>query len=180
MLGYILSIIALVVEEGGGSLIDVNPGLIFWTVITFILLLLILRKVAWKPMLAALDERETAIKESLEKAEKAQEEAQKVLKENEAKLAKAEEESKKIIDQSRSYAEKLKEQMLEESRQQAKSMIDDATEEIDRKRDAAFNELKSQVAAIAVDAAEKILKENLDKDKNKKIVDSYINEINKN
>ena len=180
MLGFMYTIFAVVSEGGGGSLIDVDPGLIFWTVITFVALLLILRKVAWKPMLTALDERESAIKESLEKAEKAQAEAQKVLKENEANLAKAEEESKKIIDQSRSYAEKLKDQMLVESRQQAKKMIDDATAEIERKREASFNELKAQVSAIAVDAAEKILKENLDQEKNRKIVDNYINEITKN
>ena len=76
-----------------------------WTVVTFIVLLLILKKVAWKPILAALDKRENDIKESLEQAEKAKEEAKQILEENQANLAKAEEESKKIIEQSRAYAE---------------------------------------------------------------------------
>jgi F-type H+-transporting ATPase subunit b len=175
--GYILPVLAL---EENGSLISVNPGLIFWTVVTFIVLLIILKKVAWKPILTALDQREAAIKESLEKAEKAREEAQKVLDENKSNLARAEEESKKIIDQSRVFAEKLKDQIIKESKEQAKKIVDDAADEIERKKDAAFNELKTQVAEIAINAAEKILKESLNKDTNKKIVDKYINDISRN
>ena len=164
----------------GGSLLDVNPGLIIWTIVTFLILLFILKKVAWKPILSALDQREKDIKDSLEKAEKAKEDAQKILDENQATLAKAEEESKKIIEQSRSYAENLKEQMLKESKEQAKKLVEDAAEEIDRRKDSAFEELKDQVAKIAVNAAEKIMKQNLDADKNKHIVDSYLKDVMKN
>ncbi len=176
--GFSLSVLAL--AEENGSLIDVNPGLIFWTVVTFVVLLFVLKKVAWKPILAALDQREAAIKESLEKAEKAREEAQKVLDQNQANIAQAEEESKKIIDQSRAYAEKLKDQMIRESKEQAKKIVDDASAEIERKQEAAFNELKNQVAEIAISAAEKILRESLNKESNKKIVDKYISDISRN
>ena len=166
--------------SGGGSLLDVNPGLIIWTIVTFLILLFILKKVAWKPILSALDQREKDIKDSLEKAEKAKDDAQRILDENQATLAKAEEESKKIIEQSRSYAENLKEQMLKESKEQAKKIVEDAAEEIDRRKDSAFEELKDQVAKIAVNAAEKIMKQNLDADKNKHIVDSYLKDVMKN
>lgn len=165
---------------GGGSLLDVNPGLIIWTIVTFLILVFILKKVAWKPILSALDQREKDIKDSLEKAEKAKEDAQRILDENQATLAKAEEESKKIIEQSRSYAENLKEQMLKESKEQSKKLIEDAAEEIDRRKDSAFEELKDQVAKIAVNAAEKIMKQNLDADKNKHIVDNYLKDVMKN
>ena len=94
-------------ESGGGSLLDVNPGLIIWTILTFLILLVILKKVAWKPILTALDNREKEIEDSLNRAEQAKEEAQKILEENQATLSKAEEESKKIIDQSRVYADNL-------------------------------------------------------------------------
>ena len=110
-------------EGGGGSLLDVNPGLIIWTLVTFLLLLVLLKKVAWKPILTALDNRQKGIEDSLKRAEKAKEEAQKILDENRASLSKAEEESKKIIDQSRSYADDLKEQMLKESKIQAQKII---------------------------------------------------------
>ena len=107
LIGLYISVLALA-SEGGGSLIDVNPGVVFWTFVTFIVLLIVLKKFAWKPILTALDQRETAIRESLEKAERAKEEAQKILDQNQASLAKVEEESKQIINQSRIYADKLK------------------------------------------------------------------------
>ncbi len=177
----IINLIAVIASgEGGGTLLDINPGLIFWTVVTFLILLLVLKKIAWKPILTALDQREKEIKDSLEKAEKAKEDAQKILEENQANLSKAEDEAKKIIEQSRTYAANLKEQLIKESKEQAKKIVDDASEEIQRRKDAAFDELKGQIAEIALNAAEKIMRENLDADKNKKIVDKYLNEVSKN
>lgn len=170
----------VIASEGGGSLLSVDAGLAFWTTLTFLILLIILGKFAWKPILTALKQRENAIKDSLEQAEKAKEEAKKILEENQANLNKAEEESKKIIEQSRQYAETLKEQLIKESRAQAQKLIDEASVEINRKKDEAFNELKNQIAEISVQAAEKILRQNLNTDSNRKIVDSYISEISKN
>lgn len=177
---YFALISVLAAGGGGGGLLSVNQGLAFWTTLTFLLLLFLLRKFAWKPILTALKQRELAIKESLEQAEKAKDEAKKILLQNEANLAKAEEESKKIIEQSRLYAENLKQQILNESKVQAKKLLDDATSEIERKKIAALDDLKMQIAQIAVDAASKIIKENLDSEKNKNLVQDYIKEISKN
>jgi len=74
----------------------------------------------------------------------------------------------------------LKEQILKESKEQAQKLIADAAEEIERKKNTAFDELKNQIADISIKAAEKILKENLDAEKNKKLVDKYISDISKN
>jgi len=167
-------------EGGGGGLMDVNPGLMIWTVITFIVLLIILKKVAWKPILTALDKRENDIKESLAQAEKAKDDAKKILEENQANLAKAEEESRKIIEQSRAFAETLKEQLMRESKEQAKKIVDDSSSEIQRNKDAAFEELKGQIAEIAVSAAEKIIRESLDAQKSKQVIDKYLNDVTKN
>jgi F-type H+-transporting ATPase subunit b len=173
--------LAVIASEGGnGGLLDVNPGLMIWTVITFIILLLILKKVAWKPILSALDKRENDIRESLAQAEKAKDEAKQILEENQANLAKAEEESRKIIEQSRTYAESLKEQLMRESKEQAKKIVDDASSEIQRNKDAAFEELKGQIAEIAVNAAEKIIRESLDAQKSKQVIDKYLNDVTKN
>ena len=179
----LFAFVALVVsdtEGGGGGLLSVNGGLAFWTVLTFLLLLFLLSKFAWKPILSSLKQREDAIKDSLEQAEKAKDEAKQILAQNQNSLAKAEEESKKIIEQSRVFAENLKEQLLKESKEQAQKLVSDATAEIERKKNAAFDELKNQIADISIQAAEKILKENLDADKNKKLVDKYISDISKN
>ncbi|MBZ0182318.1 MAG: F0F1 ATP synthase subunit B [Melioribacteraceae bacterium] len=172
-------LIALAGGEVGGPL-DVNPGLIIWTVVTFVILLFILKKVAWKPILTSLSEREKFILESLKKAEVAQKEAEKLIQDNKVSIAKAEEEAQKIVAQGRDYAEKLKAQMLEESKAEAKKMIDNAKAEIERKNQEAFNNIKSQVAEIAINAAEKIIKENLDKEKNTQLVNKLIDELQKN
>ena len=166
--------------EKVGSPLDINPGLIIWTLVTFVFLFLILLKVAWKPILKSLNEREDLIKDSLEKAENARIEAEKLIAENKSNLMKAEEEGQKLIEQSREYAEKLKNQILDESKLQAKKLIDDAAVEIQRKNAEAFNRLKEQVADIAVVAAEKIIKENLDKDKQIKLVSKFIDGLSKN
>jgi F-type H+-transporting ATPase subunit b len=173
------AVLAFASGEAGGPL-DVNPGLIIWTTVTFVVLLFLLKKFAWKPILNSLDERENFIKDSLEKAEKAQVEAEELLKQNQANLAKAEEEAQKVINQGREYAEKLKSQLLEESKKEAKKMIDDASAEIQQKNKEAFNNLKAEIAGIAVDAAEKIIRENLDAEKQKKLVEKYIQDISKN
>ncbi|MCW9065436.1 MAG: F0F1 ATP synthase subunit B [Ignavibacteriaceae bacterium] len=173
--------LAVIASEGGnGGLLDVNPGLMIWTVITFIILLFILKRVAWKPILTALDKRENDIKESLAQAEKARDEAKQILEENQANLAKAEDESRKIIEQSRTYAESLKEQLMRESKEQAKKIVDDASSEIQRNKDAAFEELKGQIAEIAVGAAEKIIRDTLDAQKSKQVIDKYLNDVTKN
>lgn len=169
-------------SEGGaqGGPLDVNPGLIIWTLVTFLFLLFILAKIAWKPILKSLSDRENLIKESLDKAENARKEAEKLIAENKANLLKAEEEGQKVIEQSREYAEKLKNQILDESKVHAKKMIEDASLEIQRKNAEAFNKLKEQVADIAVNAAEKIIKENLDKDKQVNLVNKYLDDLSKN
>jgi F-type H+-transporting ATPase subunit b len=70
--------------------------------------------------------------------------------------------------------------MITESKEQAKKIVDDASSEIQRRQDAAFEELKGQIAEIAVNAAEKIIRESLDAQKSKQVVDRYLNEVNKN
>ncbi|NLT50208.1 MAG: F0F1 ATP synthase subunit B [Ignavibacteria bacterium] len=182
-MALIINLILLAFSESGshqGGILDVNPGLIFWTAITFLLLFLILKKVAWKPILKSLDDREKFISDSLEKAENARKEAERLFEENKANLAKAEEETQKIILQGREYAEKLKDQIIEESKNEAKKIMDAATSEIQRKNQEAMNTLKEQIVEIAVNAAEKIIRENLDKELQKKIVDKYIQELPKN
>ncbi len=176
----IFSLMLFILSGGGessGSPLDVNPGVILWTVVTFVFLLLILKKIAWKPILNSLSERENFIKESLEKADKAQKDAEKMIADNRASLVKAEEEAQKIIDQSREYAEKLKSRILDESKIQAKKLIEDASIEIERKNNEAFNKLKDHVADIAVQAAERILREDLDRDKQIKLVNKYLEDL---
>lgn len=164
-------------EKGG--LLDINPGLIFWTIITFLILLFILKRTAWKPILQALAEREENIRASLEKAEQARREAELILQENSRKLAEAEEQVKKIINEGREYSNKLRAEILEKANQEAKRMIDLAQQEIERKKEEALDELRSVVSELSIQAAEKILEKSIDKEENKKIVEKLIQNISK-
>lgn len=171
---------SLAVIAFSGGLLDVNPGLMIWTVVTFLALMFILKAVAWKPMLKALNDRENFVKDSLEKAEEAKVQSEKVSEDNKLKTVAAEKEAQSIIDQGREFAEKLKSQILADSKEEAKKMIESAKDEIERKNQEAFSKLKDQIADIAVQAAEKIIRENLDKEKQEKLVNKFIDDITKN
>jgi F-type H+-transporting ATPase subunit b len=89
-------------------LVQPDPGLIIWTIVTFLVLLFILKKAAWKPLLSALDKREETISDAIKKAEQAKSEAEKMLKENQERLAQSEMQSQKVINDGKLMAEKIK------------------------------------------------------------------------
>lgn len=157
-----------------------NPGLIIWTLITFILLLLILKKFAWKPLLDALNKREQSVKDSLERAEQAKNDAEKILEENRKQLEHAEKEGRRILNESRSLAEKLKDDLIEKANLQSRKMIELAKQEIDRDKEAAMVQLRGEIANLAIQAAGKILGESLDDQKHRNLVDTYLKELPKN
>jgi F-type H+-transporting ATPase subunit b len=156
---------------------DINPGLMVWTVATFVVLLVVLSKFAWKPLLQSLKDREDTIRQALEMAEKARTEAGALLKQNELNLARAEDEYQKIIREGKAFAEKLKEEVVAKAHQQAQREIQQAKEEIQRDVDAAKQQLRNEVADLAVQAAGKILDESLDASKHKKIVDNFLKQL---
>ena len=156
---------------------DINPGLIVWTVVTFVLLMAVLGKFAWKPLLQSLHEREDKIRSALEQSEKARAEAAELLKQNERNMARAEEEFQKVIHEGKALAEKMKDEIVTKAKQQAQRELQMAKEEIQRDVEAAKQQLRSEVADLAITAAEKILDESLDQQKHKKLVDTFLNQI---
>jgi len=159
---------------------DINPGLILWTIIIFVLLAIVLARYAWRPMLKALTDREHGIRDALGKAEKAREEAQELLKQNAQNMARAEEEYQRMIREGKSLAEKMKDEIVAKARQQAQQELTRANEEIQRNVETAKQQLRAEVADLAIQAAEKILEESLDAARQKKLVDKVINQIPKN
>jgi F-type H+-transporting ATPase subunit b len=157
-----------------------NPGLLIWTIITFLALLFVLRKFAWKPLLEALNSREEHVRSSLERAEHAAREAERILEENRRELSKAEAESQRILNEGRSLAEKLKGEILEHAHQQSRRLVEQAKQEIDRDKEAALSQLRGEVANLAIAAAEKILDETLDENRQRKLVDAYLKGLPKN
>jgi F-type H+-transporting ATPase subunit b len=161
-------------------MLEINPGLIIWTIITFILLVFVLKKLAWKPLTDALQKREDHIRNSIEQAEKANQEAEQLLSENREKLSRFEENGKRILNEHRAMGEKLKSEMLDKANQQYRKMMDQAKQEIDRDKEKALVQLRGEIVGLAIQAAGKILDETLDENKHRKIIDSYLKELPKN
>ncbi|MEI8186425.1 MAG: F0F1 ATP synthase subunit B [Chlorobiaceae bacterium] len=163
-----------------GSLLSPNPGLIFWTAITFVIVLLILKKIAWGPILTALEEREKGIQSSIDRAHQAKDESEAILRKNKELLAKADAESDRIIREGKDFAEKLRADISQKAQAEAQKMISSAKEEIEQEKRRALDVLRNEVADLAVKGAEKIIKTTLDADIQKRIVDSMIQDLSSN
>jgi F-type H+-transporting ATPase subunit b len=160
-------------------MLDLNPGLILWTIITFLAAMLILRRFAWKPLLGALAAREEKIRAQLERAEHAQAEAERLLSEHQRQLLAAEEQSQRIIREGRTLAEQMKSDILEKASSSARVLIEQAKGEIQREKESALEDLRAEVADLAIMAAGKILDANLDTPKQRQLVDAVIRDINR-
>ena len=136
-----------------------NPsiGLVFWTLVAFILLLLLLRKFAWKPIMAAIGEREQSIEHALASAEKAKEEMARLTNENEQLLKAARAERDVILKE----AKELKDQLVADAKVLAQAegakLIEQARKEIDDQKKQALAEVKNQVSSLSLDIARKVL-----------------------
>ena len=160
-------------------MLEIYPGLIVWTVITFVIVLVILRGTAWKPLVQALKDREDKIRSSLEEAEKARIEAQRILDENRQVLAEAETQSSRIIREGRAMGERLKSELLEKAQASSRQLVDQAKEEIRREKESALVQLRSEVSDLAIAAAGKILDANLDSAQQRRLVDQAIQELSR-
>lgn len=173
----------LLLNEGGDEkpmLLSVNPGLIIWQMIIFVLLLFILRKIAWKPLLTALHTREQSIKDTIDQAELLKKDAEQLIEQNKKNLAEAQEHSMKIINDAKDMANKMRDDILQKSQEESRKMIDQAKAEITQEKETAMSDLRHEVSDLAIKAAEKIINENLDETKQKKIVNDFISQIPSN
>src|SRR5258706_11449532 len=113
-------------------MLEPNPGLLVWTIVTFVALMIVLRAFAWKPLLEALKKREEHVRTSIERAEQAKQEAEHILEENRKQLASAEAEAHRILNEGRALGDKLKNEIVEQANQQSRKMVDQARQEINR------------------------------------------------
>jgi F-type H+-transporting ATPase subunit b len=163
------------------ELLTPGTGLILWQAFVFILLFFLLSKLAWKPILASLKERESSIQTALETAEKARAEMAKLTADNDKLLKEAREERDRILREAREAANRLKDDIQAEAKKAAEKIIDDARMAINIEKQAAMKEVKVQVAMFSLQVAEKLMKKNLTGDKEQKeLVEGYIKELKLN
>jgi F-type H+-transporting ATPase subunit b len=155
-------------------MLNIEPGLLIWTIITFILLLFVLRKVAWNPLLSALEQRERSIRESLEESQRARQEAQALLEENQRQLAEANRESARIIEQGREEAERVKASITDQARLEGQRLVEEARRQIVRERQAAIQDLKSTAADLALQATGRLLSTSVTSEDHRRLVTEFI------
>jgi F-type H+-transporting ATPase subunit b len=160
------------------ELLTPGTGLIIWQLIVFVLLFLLLSKLAWKPIISSLKEREVSIQSALDTAEKARLEMSQLKSENEKLLKEAREERDRILKEAREVSNRMKDEAQLEAKKSADRIIEDARAAINIEKQAALKEVRVQVALFSLEVAEKLMKKNLSDDKSQKeLVDSYIKDL---
>ncbi len=161
------------------GLLKLDPGLLLWTIITFAILLLILWKAAWKPIIHALDARADRIKDSIDKAEKSAAESEELLKKHKQMIATADEEKARIIADARSSAEKVQTEILAKARRAAEEITESSKREILTAKGKALDEIRLEVVNIATDMASKIISKNLKAEDQENIVKDSLDKFDR-
>jgi F-type H+-transporting ATPase subunit b len=157
---------------------EFSLGLFVWQTLLFVALLLLLKKFAWKPILDAVNERETSIRESLSAAEKARDDMEAVQADNKRILKEARSERDALLAEAKTASIKIVNQAKEDAKAEADKITAQAQETIQNEKKAAINELKTQVASLSVDIAAKVLQTELkDQAAQEKFVSELVKEI---
>jgi F-type H+-transporting ATPase subunit b len=163
--------------EGGGGLYDINTGLSAWTLIVFVLLVVILGKFAWGPILKNVEAREKNIQSAIDEAARRNVEAAKLLDEHKAQLADARRQANELIAEGRSAGEGVRKTIEEKARTEAQQIVERARQEIQRERDAAIAALRKESVDLALAAAAKLMHQNLDQTKDRQLVERYLSDL---
>jgi F-type H+-transporting ATPase subunit b len=156
------------------ELIAPNVAVAVATIVVFFLLLLVLKKTAWKPILSGLKAREDAIRAQIEGAERANAEAKALLEEHQRRMAASNEEARHIVEEGRKDAESLRARIQADATVEAAKERERALREIDIAKHGAMKELYDQVASLATDVAGRILGQRLDPAGHRKLVDEAV------
>tara|TARA_Y100000815_G_scaffold232017_1_gene222405 strand:+ start:59 stop:562 length:504 start_codon:yes stop_codon:yes gene_type:complete len=158
-------------------LVQLDPGLFVWTILTFLLLLTILAKFAWKPLLKMLKDREELIRSSLEDAEKAKKKLERLNAEGEAIINQARSEAQSILSEGKAAVSKLKDETLDVAKEQAKQIASEAEKQINIEKDKAIAEIKSEVVNLSMSIAEKLINKNISPEDNKALIDESLSNV---
>lgn len=167
--------------SASGGLLSISVGTVFWASVSFLIVLFLLKKMAWGPIVSSLKEREEGIANALNEAQKAREEMAKLQSNNEQLLRDAREERDALLKEARSMKESIIGEARTKATEEAERILTSAKAEIETQKKAAITELKNQVATLSVDIAEKLVREKLtDAEKQKALNESHIAQISAN
>ena len=161
-------------EAAKGGLLSPSGGLMFWTLIIFLILFFVLSRYAFKPITAAVAAREKALEDAIAGAKADREAAAKLLAEHQAQLDAARGEAQKLIVEGRQVGEKVRAEMIEETRAQQQEMLERARREIESEKVKAIADLRREAVDLAIAGAGKVIEKNLDEQSNRRLVESFL------
>jgi F-type H+-transporting ATPase subunit b len=166
--------------EGGGGLYDINTGLSFWTLVVFGILVFLLSKYAWGPILGAVNAREAGIQSALDEAAARNAEAARLLAEQKEQLADARRQANELIAEGKAAGESVRKDIEDKARQEAQGIVERARHDIERERDAALDMLRKESVELALAAASRLMQENLNQEKDRALVERYLSGLGAN
>jgi F-type H+-transporting ATPase subunit b len=171
--------LARAAEGGGENILQINWGLWFWTVLTFLVMFALLAKLAFKPIAEALERRGQTIKASLDDAEKSRAEAKKLMEDYQKQIADARTEANKVIEEARVLGEKVRKEVVEKANAEASAVVQRAQEEITRQKEKGVQELKDTVASLSVQIASRVIEKEVNEATHRQLVDNLIKDLAK-
>ena len=160
-------------------LVQLDPGLYVWTILTFLLLFFLLTKFAWKPLLKALSEREEKIRSSLEKADEAQQKLERLGAEGEEIIGKARAEAQSIVSDGKKASEKVRGEIETKAKEKANTIVTQAEKQITAEKEKAISDIRSEVAALSIQIAEKLIRKNLSQKDNMALINESLDKARK-
>lgn len=158
-------------------LVQPDPGLFIWTILTFLVLLALLAKFAWRPLLEALERRQATIRKALDDAEAARQELERLQAESARILREARAEADAIITQSRADAERLREEMRQRAKGEAEAIVRNAERQIQLEAGRALQQLRQEAADLSLLIASKLLQRNLTREDNERLIEEALRQV---
>jgi len=158
-------------------LVQTDPGLFIWTIVTFLVLLALLAKFAWRPLLEALDTRQNAIRKSLDDAQQARQELERLNAESAQIIARSRQEADAIITQSRADGDRLREEIRQKARSEADLIVKNAERQIQLETSRAIEQIRHEAVDLSVMIASKIIQRNLTREDNERLIDEALRQV---
>jgi F-type H+-transporting ATPase subunit b len=158
-------------------LVQPDPGLFVWTILTFLVLVGLLARFAWRPLMEALDGRQAAIAKSLEDAQRAQQELERLQRESAQMLANARADAEAIVSRSRSDAEALREELKQKARTEAAAIVKNAERQIQLETARAVQQIRQETVDLSVAIASKILRRQISTDDNEGLIEETLKQV---
>jgi F-type H+-transporting ATPase subunit b len=158
-------------------LVQPDPGLAIWTIVTFLVLLWLLAKFAWRPLLRALEARQETIRKSLDDAQQAKQELERLNKESAQILKNAHAEAESILTKSRAEADKFREEMKQRARTEAEGITREAQRQIEMETGRALRQIRGEIADMSVAIATKLIQRNFSREDNSELIEDTLKQM---